>query len=211
MTTAAPPKVSEVLDRYLCEDLQKMAGQYEGNQSNADDDKWNIARRVNEDWSEHKGYFDTRLEYFAECSRVMNLGRKKKYFSDSGETLRKWCEVQASYQRFESEVNDGDKFLDLLSFDHLLKARTLYNNAKVKSPLDALNAALENGWTADEMAYHYDPPQAPDEWDVMQGHIQMMKSKDFWKLKDPKRVQQVLHHVSQIEMIVEEEFPTWQK
>lgn len=206
--TSAPP-VSEVLDPYLCADLQKMAEQYSDNQSNADDDKWSIARRVNEDWDEHKGRFDTRLDYYAECSRVMNArsGRKKKLFSDSGQTLRRWCEVQATYESLSTNVKDGDKFLDLLSFDHLYQAKVLYGKGKVKSPFEALAEAIKSDFTADEMSRHFDPLQHPDEWEVMQERVQAMKSPDFWKLKDPQRVKQVLFHVSQIEMLLDEEFP----
>src|SRR5688572_9973230 len=83
----------------------------------------------------------------AECSRVANIGLQKPRFSESGETLRRWCEVQAYYSQFSY----ADKLLDVYSFDHLVEAKRLAYQEKVKSAIEALKLAYSNRWTADEM------------------------------------------------------------
>lgn len=201
----ADEKDSEILDPEFCAELRAMSLNYDDNQRNTDDDKWSIARVVNEMWDEHKGQFDTKLDYLAECSRVANKGLKHKRFSNSGETLRRWCEVQATYQAFTEKVQDADKFLDLLSFDHLSRAKKLYLNAKVKSPFLALLEAVKQNYTAEEMQFHFDPPTVPDEWDVMRDRVEAMKSKDFWVMKHPQNIKRVLEHVNAIEAILRED------
>jgi Fic family protein len=198
-------KISEVLDPEFCGELCAMTKNFSDNQYNADSDKWNIARLVNDMWQEHKSHFETKLDYLAECSRVANTGLRHKRFSDSGETLRRWCEVQATYAAFAEKVEDADKFLDLLSFDHLRQAKKLYLNGKVKSPFLALSTALVQKYTADEMQYHFDPPTVPDEWEVMRDRVQAMKSKDFWKMKHPQNIKRVIEHVNEIEKILMED------
>lgn len=150
--------ISELLDPDFSCSLALIAIEYDSHQSQADDFKWHISRKVNSEWDEHKTLFNTKKDYFAECSRVMNLSGRK-YFSESGETLRRWCETQATYETFLNEVQDAEKFLDLLSFDHLYKAKKAYSAEKVTSPFDALKLAIENGWSADDMMEHYFPPQ----------------------------------------------------
>jgi len=196
---------SIVLDPEFTAEIRATAAHYDDNLENADNDKWNMARLVNEMWPEHKGTFETKLDYLAECSRVANIGLRHKRFSDSGETLRRWCEVQATYSAFAETVKDADKFLDLLSFDHLARAKSLYLKEKVKSPFLALKTAIIEKYTAEEMQYHYDPPTKPNEWDVMQDRVQAMKSKDFWKLKSPDNIKRVLVLVDEIEKIVRED------
>ena len=201
----ATETASVVLAREFCDELSAMAQNYSDNQYNADSDKWNIARLVNEGWEEHKVHFETKLDYLAECSRVANRGLRHKRFSDSGETLRRWCEVQATYSAFTEKVQDADKFLDLLSFDHLSRAKRLYLNGKVKSPFLALSTAMTEKYTAEEMQFHFDPPIKPDEWDVMRDRVEAMKSKDFWKLKHPENVKRVMEHVQAIDAILRED------
>jgi len=60
MTITAPEikvehTISEFLDPELIVDIQANAKEYDTFQSESDDSKWTIARRTNEDWTEHKG------------------------------------------------------------------------------------------------------------------------------------------------------------
>jgi len=198
-------KVSEVLDPEFVTELQGKATIYDDNQYNSDNDKWAIAVLVNDMWDEHRSQFDKKIDYLAECSRVANRGLRHKRFTESGETLRRWCELQATYAAFVDNVQDADKFLDLLSFDHLYRARKIYMAGKVKSPFEALSQALINKWTAEEMQFHYDPPTRPDEWDVMTDRVEAMQSRDFWKLKSVENVKKVLFHVGEIKKIISED------
>lgn len=200
---------SEVLDPEFCAELRAMSRNYDNNQTNVDDDQWNIARKVNEMWPEHIGMkeaFPTKAEYQAECSRVANIGLRHKRFSDSGETLRRWCETQATYQAFTDQVQDADKFLDLLSFDHLYKAKTLFLNKKVKSPFEALLKAITEGYTADEMQFHFDPPQVPDDYTVMIGRLDALQDKSKWSwLKSAETLKGVLFHAAEIKRLISED------
>ncbi len=198
--------VSEVLDPELVKDLVSMSAAYHDNQAAADDDKWEIASRVLDLWDEHKSLFATREDYYAECSRVMNIGKKRKMFSDSGETLKVWCQVKSTYSALETTVDKASEFLDLLSFDHLRTAKTLYNLEKVKSPFDALKWCLgEEGKKAvEEMRYHFNPPAIPDEYETAKTRIDSMLNKDFWKWLKPDKVKRVIELVNEIQEIIRE-------
>jgi hypothetical protein len=174
---------------------------------------WNLARTVNDQWAEHKGLvkdgekvFPTKLDYLAEVSRVCNFGLKRKRFTDTGETLRRWCETVAVYETLADTVKRADEFLDLLTFDHLWRAKRLYKKGKVKSPFLALSYAMTDGRkTAEEMEFHFDPPAHPDEWEVMRDRVEAMQDKSFWKLKSAESVSKVLYHVAEIRKVIAED------
>lgn len=155
---------SEVLDPEFCLDLIRSSERYEKAQDGLDGEKWHMGQLVSEMWEEHKGAFDNRLEYFAECSRVMNEGRRKKYFSDSGETLRRYVELFESYKLFIKEVEQAEKFIEKFTLSHLQNARMVYNAGKVDSPLDALIWCFPQTGerkSADEILEHYLPRNPP--------------------------------------------------
>lgn len=159
-------KFSDILDPEFAKDLNLAGGVFADNQGNADDDKWSIADRVNGMWEEHKTLFPSRIHYLSECSRVLNKGRKRKYLSDSGETLRRWCDIQATYATLAKTVKGGRELIDLFTQDHLYRARKLYLNGKVESPFDALKWCLPDGGvmaSADEMYDHFEPRKPSEE------------------------------------------------
>jgi hypothetical protein len=194
--------VSEVLGAEFCNELQANAKIFDGAQETADNSKWVTAKLVNDMWDESKKYFEDKKQYYAECSRVANLGLSKKRFSDSGETLRRWCEVQAFYGGFSW----GDKALDVYTFAHLIEAKRLAGRELVKSPLIALKAAFDNGWTSDELREHYDPAQKPHPYDTVKGHLATLMSKDSYPfLKDPAKLKECMAHASAIDAIIRSE------
>jgi len=153
------PITSETLDPLLVADLQGLSRIHANTQDEADDTKWNIAGEVNDAWDEHSKIFPTKMHYYAECSRILNTNRTRKYFSDSGETLRRYCELRATYDPLIKTAKRGDEFLELFTMEHLRIARSLYMNAKVKSPFEALEWCVDgNGKmrSADEMEEHFD-------------------------------------------------------
>src|SRR5690242_5167020 len=99
-TMSQPRPDSEVLGAEFCNELRDNAKAFDAVQENADNSKWAIAKLVNEMYDENKARFENKNLYYAECSKVVNAGCKRKRFSDSGETLRRWCEVQAYYAPF---------------------------------------------------------------------------------------------------------------
>lgn len=151
--------VKSPLDAELITDLSAAAKRIDALDYELGNEKWIIAGRVNEMWDEHKAlrdengdlYFNNLDGYRAECSRVANLQTKRRLFAESGETLRRWCEVRATYDNYEH----AELFLSALSFDHLYRARKIYLNGVVKSPLLPLAEAEKRGWSSEEMEYHY--------------------------------------------------------
>lgn len=156
--------VESLLDPELVNDLCRSAVHIGELDAELGNEKWNIAGLVLSGWDEHKNItyppapgeapvqiFPTITEYYAECSRVANTTNRRKVFGESGQTLRRWCEVRATYSTFDK----AELFLDALSFDHLYKARKLYLDGCVKNPVLALAKAQSEGWSADEMELHY--------------------------------------------------------
>lgn len=216
MTQPAPVEkiaspFSQVLDPQFVKDLMASAKEYDNAEEISDDEKWAIAEKVNDLWPEHAGIryamskkkvFETKADYYVECSRVANIGLKRKRFGDSGETLRAWCELQQTYANFP----DVHKFLDALSFEHLRKAKKLAKDEKVKVPVLALAKAIAENWTADEMKEHYDPSEPIHPYDKFMGWIEGM-NKDFlstW-LKSRKTIDGILYHAAEIKRLIAED------
>lgn len=113
--------------------------------------KWIIADKVNDMWGEHQSIFGNKDEYMAECSRVMNEKSKIKLFGESGQTLRKWCQVQLAFSAFA----ESEELLSKTSFAHLEVAKSASLAGKVDTPVDAVMLALQNKWSADDLRFHY--------------------------------------------------------
>lgn len=201
--------VSEVLDPEFCTELQANAKAYDAIQENVDNSQWAMARLVNEMYPEHKGQFINpetgKLDkgmYYAECSRVANVGLKKPRFSESGETLRRWCEVQSLYAPFSW----ADQLLDKLSFSHLQVNKKLHKDGKVKSVLEALERAVLEKWTADEMKEHFDPSIPPHPWELVQGRLAgLMSAQDYPFLKSKEKRDECIAHAAAIDAIIRSE------
>lgn len=149
----------QLLDTELITDLHRAADRYGKSQDSFDGAKWHLAQLVSDMWDEHKSL--GRMEYFAECSRILNQIGVKKRFSDSGETLRRMVELYDTFKPFFAKVKDAEKLLDIATQDHMRIARSVYLKGKVSSPFEAIKWAFpENGEkkSADEMLYHFDPP-----------------------------------------------------
>ena len=219
MTTAPAPysvkKVaspfSQLLDPEFVKDLMASAKEYDNAEEISDDEKWAIAEKVNDLWPEHAGIryamskkkvFETKADYYVECSRVANIGLKRKRFGDSGETLRAWCELQQTYANFP----DVHKFLDALSFEHLRKAKKLAKDEKVKVPVLALAKAIAENWTADEMKEHYDPSEPIHPYEKVTGWLDGMLNKDSWSwLKSQTTIKGILFHAAEIKRLIAED------
>jgi len=143
-------KLSPFLFDDFAETLQKLGVRISKHQQYLDISKWNLAKIVNEHW-DSDGYASEvkdKREYYRECSRLLPV----MLFGHSGETLRRWCETQAHY----SAEPDIEILLHGSSFDHLLKAKRLEMDGRVKAVL-AVAEAIENKMTADGMVSHFDP------------------------------------------------------
>lgn len=178
------------LDPTLAEDITRLSNEAHTLQDALDLKKWEIAQRVNDMWDEHENLpfdsfadgklFETKQDYYAECSRVANGERKKKMFGESGETMRLWCELETTYGV------KGKQYLEVVFLDHLREAKRLYRKGKCLSPTDAIDRAIKESWSVDDMVRHYDPPQIAHESEIANAKIsslltltwQWMKSAD---------------------------------
>lgn len=113
--------------------------------------KWIVADKVNDMWSEHQGIFGNKDEYLAECSRVMNERTRIKMFGESGQTLRKWCQVQLAFSAFAESA----ELLSQTSFAHMEVAKSASIAGKVDSPVEAVAMAITNKWSADDLRFHF--------------------------------------------------------
>lgn len=194
-----PRIVSEVLDPDFVADLQGVSKLHADSQDVADDSKWNIAGQVNDNWDEHSSIFPTKMHYLAECSRVLNFYRKRKYFSDSGETLRRYCELRATYDTLVKTVDHGQDFIELFTTEHLRVARSLYMLGKVKSPFEALEWCVDgNGkmQSADDMQEHFDENRNSTKTGFI-NYLSKFLEKKFpkMKLRNPELVKSLIEQL----------------
>jgi hypothetical protein len=194
MNSQAPTKkiasTTNYLDPEFVAEIQAEARSFDMHQSEVDDSKWNIAAKVNAMWDEHKAImyemsdqrvFETKAEYYIACSFAANVGLKHKRFGDSGETLRRWCELQETYAQFEH----AELFLDVLSLEHLRVAKMVSRKlekeqAKVISPVVMLARAVSEKWNSEEMQEHYNPFLATPPYDAMRGRLATLQDRNYY-------------------------------
>jgi len=194
-------KVDSVfLDPDFMRELATMTTAYSVQQAEADLTKWEIAKAVNGFWGEHMSSFGgKKLDYYIECSRVANEGLFIPIMGESGQTLRRWCEVQETYSNFDA----AEQFLTTLSFDHLAKAKKLAKDGRVSVPTLALAEAVARHWSADEMQEHYDPAEAPHPYDVVSGaKATLLDRKNYEWIKSTDVKDAILSRVGEIENMI---------
>lgn len=193
---------STKLDPTFTEELHNLTARFVYQQHAVDSTKWVIAGMVNDMWPEHAGIFSgNKQEFYIECSRVANDGLSVRIFGESGETLRRWCDVAATYEN----MPNAETFLDALSFDHLEKARKLARDGRIQAPDHALAVAVNEGLSADDMKERFDPSSAPHPYDVISGHLAYMADRSHWEfIKSADVRDAVMAHVKGIEYIVKE-------
>ena len=166
-----PVLTVNLIDPELITDLQDLTTTYAEAQQSADKIKWQIAQKVNDGYSEHKGIFaGDKIAYYQECTRVANDGLSIKIYGESGQTLRRWCEVQAAYENFPQ----AELLLEETSFKHLSVAKRAAKQEKAASPIAAMDWALAMGASADDMQEHYFPASAPTEYDKWSGAMSVL-------------------------------------
>ena len=123
-----------------------------------------------------------------------------RIFGESGETLRRWAEVAATYEN----MPNAETFLEALSFDHLEKARKLARDGRIQAPDHALAVAVNEGLSADDMKERFDPSSAPHPYDVISGHLAYMADRSHWEfIKSAEAKDAVLALVDEIDTIVQ--------
>ena len=144
-------KLSPLLFDDFANDLLKVGKQIASQQMYLDENKWKLAKKVNDEWN--KGGYEAegtdKREYYKECCSLLPV----MIFGSSGETLRRWSETQAHYAK-EKNITT---LLHGSSFDHLLKAKRLQAGGKVEAAILAVAFAIEHEMSADDMVSHFDP------------------------------------------------------
>jgi len=188
-----------LIDPDLITDLQDLTSRYAEAQQSADKIKWQIAQKVNDGYSEHKGIFaGDKMAYYIECSRVANDGLSIKIFGETGETLRRWAEVEATWANFPEAV----KLLEATSFRALEIAKKAAYHKKADSPLAAMKWALDNKASAEDMEYHFFPPEKPTEYDKWTGAMStLLDLKNYEWIQSATVKESIFTRVKEIEVI----------
>jgi hypothetical protein len=188
-----------ILDPDFEKSLKDNASQYQAQQQKANVTKWNLSKDVNDWYPEHAPQFaGDKQSYYVECSRVANDGLEIALFGESGQTLRRWCEVQATWDNFPEAYT----LLEVTSFDHLAIAKRAAYHEKTDSPLAAMDWALKNKASADDMTEHYFPPTAPTEYDKWAGAMStLLDIKNYEWINSADIKEKIFSHVKAIETI----------
>lgn len=189
--------------------------------------KWKLAKRVNEEWQNHKGKpFDqwsspeplTKQEYMKQCTLALVAGQRTALFGESGETLRKLCSLVAYFEEYWQECHKIEKlepveyYVSETSFEHLEFARQLHRLEKVKSPFLVLQYAMNIGeladsatHSADECWYRFNPSdEQPTPAEKLQKRLAQWSDVEYLnKAVSSWQVKPVLEHVLAIKEILE--------
>jgi hypothetical protein len=209
MIDAKKIESTNYLDPEFVAEIKGIASLYDANQHNVDSDKWSLAKKVNEMWGEHKNLtyafsdervFEMKEDYYVACTYQINKGLRVKRFGDSGQTLRRWCEVQETYAQFEQ----AELFLDVLSFEHLRLAKSISSKmekvGKSKPPVVLLAEAQKCEWTASEMYENYFPYQATPPYIAVREKLSVLQDKNYYSfLKKREDVDYCIARAREIE------------
>jgi hypothetical protein len=154
-----PVESPDILTVELAAELREMGrrlGKLEGVRSAR---QWALAARVNREWDdlerEYKAERVTHSMYLAACSSWLNTCAGMPLLTPTGETLRRWCDLG---RQFADPAFDPYKAA--LPIEHFRVARAAYLAGEVASPLEALDRAVSERLTAEELgAVYRDPPE----------------------------------------------------
>ena len=198
-------EINSIFEPALLLELIFLARQSQAEQRKADGHKWDLAERVNSEYPEYMYMFPTKMDYFAAMSQAINTQLNIGAFAESGQTLRFYCELQATL----GNIPNIKELLEASSIDHLRRAKRLDSDNKVITDGGqlagadyAIAKAIEKKWSAEDMEQHFDPKQAPTEYDIIDGSITHMlnpKNWDWIKSADVKDT--IISHVRAIDTI----------
>lgn len=195
--------VTDLLDYAFVDTLQSEARKLHLIDKAKSGKQWLFGELVNAEWKRN-GYEGeiTKDEFLQECSRAINHGLPFPVVAESGETLRRWCEVAESYAKMPAL----SIFREVLSFDHFFQARRLANDptCKLPAPDIALAEAIRNKWTAGEMVFHYAPKHPVHDYDKVISWIDGLQTINLSALiKDGEKLLEAKFHLDKFRQIVE--------
>ena len=127
---------SVLIDPEFSRELGTLARLCQSEQRKADGYKWQLARKANDEWPEYEFMtvegeraFPIKKDYYKEITRVINLELPIALFGESGETLRRYCELEATCHN----IKNIDELLKATSLDHVYRAKKLAAENKIKT------------------------------------------------------------------------------
>ena len=150
--------------------------------------------------------FPTKLDYFAAMSQAINAQLNIGAFAESGQTLRFYCELQATL----GNIPNIKELLEASSIDHLRRAKRLAADNKIVTDNGhlagadyAIAKAIEKKWSAEDMEQHFDPKQEPHPYDKLKDTLEWMTTKDAWQfIKNTERRDECIFYTNVIRKIV---------
>ena len=170
-------KRNSIFEPAFIAEVTTLARQSQAEQRKADGHKWDLAERVNSEYPEYMYMFLTKLDYFAAMSQAINTQLTIGAFAESGQTLRFYCELQATL----GNIPNIKELLEASSIDHLRRAKRLAADNKIITDSGqlagadyAIAKAIEKKFSAEDMENYFDPKQAPTEYDKWSGAMSIL-------------------------------------
>ena len=198
-------KLNHIFEPAFIAEVTDLARQCQAEQRKADTHKWDLAERVNSEYPEYAPMFPTKLDYYAAMSQAVNNSLSIGMFTESGQTLRFYCELQATL----GNIPNIKELLEASSIDHLRRAKRLAADNKIITDGGqiagadyAIAKAIEKKFSAEDMENYFDPKQAPTEYDKWTGAMSVMLDFKNYEWIQSKAVQERIYsHVWEIETI----------
>ena len=198
-------KINSIFEPAFIAEVTTLARQCQAEQRKADTHKWELAERVNSEWPEYISLFPTKLDYYAAMSQAVNNSLSIGMFTESGQTLRFYCELQATL----GNVPNIKALLEASSIDHLRRAKRLASDNKVITDGGqlagadyAIAKAIEKKFSAEDMENYFDPKQAPTEYDKWTGAMSvMLDPKNYEWIQSAEVKESIFTRVKEIETI----------
>ena len=198
-------KINSIFEPAFIAEVTDIARQSQAEQRKADGHKWGLAERVNSEYPEYMYMFPTKLDYFAAMSQAINTQMNIGAFAESGQTLRFYCELQATLGNIPNIKN----LLEASSIDHLRRAKRLAADNKIITDGGqlagadyAIAKAIEKKWSAEDMEQYFDPPTVPTEYDKWAGAMSVLLDMNNYQWIQSAQVkEQIFTRVQEIEVI----------
>lgn len=198
-------KINYIFEPAFIAEVTTLARQCQVEQRKADTHKWDLAERVNSEYPEYMYLFPTKLDYYAAMSQAVNNSLSIGMFTESGQTLRFYCELQATL----GNIPNIKELLEASSIDHLRRAKRLSadnkiitENGQLAGADYAIAKAIEKKFSAEDMENYFDPKQAPTEYDKWAGAMSIMLDlKNYEWIQSATVKESIFTRVKEIETI----------
>ena len=198
-------KSNSIFEPAFIAEVTDIARQSQAEQRKADGHKWDLAERVNSEYPEYMYMFSTKLDYFAAMSQAINTQLNIGAFAESGQTLRFYCELQATL----GNIPNIKELLEASSIDHLRRAKRLSADNKIVTDSGqlagadyAIAKAIAKKFSAEDMENYFDPKQEPTEYDKWSGAMSVLLDMDNYQWIQSAAVkEQIFTRVKEIEVI----------